>query len=110
MTDFMNVEMIATWAGSITVIVALTQAAKYYLNFDFDPKWYTLIFSFIINAARLAFITKVYTPETIVFTLIDVLGMAFAAVGGYESIVKPVVNKMQANKENKANSEEDKTE
>lgn len=94
MSDFLTMEVFGTFAGMILFITALTQAIKYFVPWNINPKVYAIVLSVVANVANLVFITKTFTPEAIFLMILNIFIVAFAASGGYDYVVKPIQNKI----------------
>lgn len=95
MNEFLTLDIFGTFAGMIIFITVLTQALKYFIPLEINPKIYAIVLSAVANVANLVFINHTYTAESIFLMIVNIFIVAFAASGGYEYAVKPIERKLE---------------
>ena len=91
MENFITIDMFLSLTACITIVALGTQLLKKYVNYD--AKWLALILSAIVTVIRLIVVAD-YSILGIVVGMFNILPILFGAVGGYETLVKPIVNKI----------------
>lgn len=97
-TDWVTWDIMSSFVGMAALVAALTQIIKmipFPFNDKVDPKWYTLIFSILLNFALHFIHLKDYSVEGIVLMIINILVVFASAVGAYEAVIKPVQKAIQ---------------
>ncbi len=95
MQDFITMDMLISLAGCILIVTAVTQIAKRYININ--AKWFTLVFSIIIAIARIIVVGD-FSLMGIVLGILNIIPIMFGAIGGYETVVKPIARNMSKDK------------
>jgi len=88
MTDFINIDILLTLAGCVTLTTLFTEMCKLYIKKSIDPKWYSLAFSFVFVTARQIFIVKDHTMTGWFMTGINIVVCLLSAVGIFETVGK----------------------
>lgn len=84
--DFLSVDYVASYLGSIVVIMLVTQFVK---ELPWIAKLPTKYLVFIVALVHLMiFVRPVYTLEAVALTLINALLLTLTATGGYDFAVK----------------------
>lgn len=93
--EFVSLNILASLAGVVLLTTALVEATKYLLSkINIDPKWYALLWSFVLMMARQVFLLKDFSGEGWMLAFINWLIAFASAVGIFESIVKPIERKI----------------
>lgn len=84
--DFLSVDYVASYLGSIVVIMLVTQFVK---ELPWIVKLPTRYLVFLIALGHLlVFVRPAYTVEAIALTLINALLLTLTATGGYDFAIK----------------------
>ena len=82
-TEFISLELITTFYGSVFVVELLTQMSKRYVGID--PKWLTLGFAAVVSLIRLISIGDFSLIE-FALAAFNALLIAGASIGAFETI------------------------
>lgn len=91
MENFITIDMFLSLTACITIVALGTQLLKKYVNYD--AKWLALILSAIVTVIRLIVVAD-YSILGIVVGMFNILPILLGSIGGYETLVKPIVNKI----------------
>ena len=95
--EFVTLDYLGTLAGCIAIVTALTQILKLYVP-SVGPKWWALIGSIIVIVIRQLFVMQDLSASGWAEAFINLLICIGAASGLYSYLVKPVADKIAANK------------
>jgi len=87
--DFIDVEAVKTFAGAVALVVAITQVIKNYIP-KVDPKYISLVLSFVVMFGILFIFSKDFTVAGIFLCVLNSLLVSGAAVGLFEYAIKPI--------------------
>ncbi|MBC8537263.1 hypothetical protein [Feifania hominis] len=93
MEEFFTWEYLATFAGASAAVTLITQVIKRYVSID--PKWIALAASLVIEAGIQFLYLRDFTVSGIFLAVVNVFVVLAAAVGVFETVVKPVQNLTQ---------------
>lgn len=105
MSNFVDIGILGTIAGSSAVITMLTQVMKQYLPKNVDTKWLALVFSIIIGVVRIIYIGQ-FDFNGIVSGIFNIFILLSVSIGIYE-IGDSVSDKFISHKKSEKESEED---
>lgn len=91
MENFITVDMFLSLSACILIVTAGTQILKKYVNYD--AKWLALILSFIVTAVRIIVVAD-YSVLGIIIGIFNIIPILLGSIGGYETIIKPIANKI----------------
>lgn len=91
MENFITVDMFLSLTACIAIVAAGTQILKKYVNYD--AKWLALILSFIVTAVRIIVVAD-YSVLGIIIGIFNIIPILLGSIGGYETIIKPIANKI----------------
>ena len=83
MEDFITIEMLGTLVGCSAIVTLLTQVLKKYIPETVDTKWLALLFSIIVGALRIFYVSD-FTFAGIVTGIINIFVLLAVSVGIYE--------------------------
>lgn len=83
MQDFITIEMLGTLVGCSAIVTLLTQVLKKYIPETVDTKWLALLFSIIVGALRIFYVSD-FTFAGIVTGIINIFVLLAVSVGIYE--------------------------
>jgi hypothetical protein len=89
-------EFLATFAGSVAFVTAVTEVIKYYLS-KVSPKYIALVAAILVTFAVQLLFYKDFTPEGLVLAAFNVIAVLFGSIGAFEAIVKPIERKLTNN-------------
>lgn len=93
MSEFFTWEFLATFAGSIAFVTALTEVIKYYLP-KINPKYIALVAAVLVTFAVQLLFYKDFSTEGMVLAAFNVIAVLFGSIGAFEAIVKPIERKL----------------
>lgn len=96
MENFITLDMFLSLAGCITIVTIATQLVKQFCKID--AKWLALLISAIVTAVRVIAIGD-YSGKGIIVGIFNIIPILYGAIGGYETIIKPIANKISEKKE-----------
>jgi hypothetical protein len=85
-SDFVTWEFLATFAGAVIVVTALTELFKHY--FKIDPKWIALVFSLLIAYGVQVLFKMDYELGSFVLSTVNGFFVAGTSIGLFEGAVK----------------------
>jgi hypothetical protein len=97
MQEFFTWGLLATYAGCLSVTILFTQ----FLKGIWPQKWPVQYLSYLIAFAVLVlsgWALETLTWRAIILSLFNAVIISFAANGGYENIIKPILNKIVSSK------------
>lgn len=92
-SEFMNLEMLATFAGLVTVVTLIVQFSKSLIKSKFGDaavRLYTFVISLVLTFVFARAGTGI---EGILLTVINAIIISVASMGGYEVVVDPKAEK-----------------
>ncbi|HIS12702.1 MAG TPA: hypothetical protein IAB40_06320 [Candidatus Onthocola stercoravium] len=95
MENFITIDMFLSLTACITIVALGTQLLKKYVNYD--AKWLALILSAIVTIVRIIVVAD-YSLLGIVIGIFNILPILLGSIGEYETLVKPIVNKISDTK------------
>ena len=93
--DFMNLEMLATFAGLVTAVTLIVQFSKSLIKNKFGDaavRLYTFVIALVLTFVFARAGTGV---EGILLTVINSIIISMASMGGYEIVVDPRAEKQK---------------
>lgn len=93
MNEFLTWEFLATFAGSVAFVTFVTELVKYYLT-KIDPKYIALVAAVVVTFAVRLLFYKDFTLDGLVLATFNVAAVLFAAIGTFESVIKPIERKL----------------
>lgn len=90
MDDFISVEFLLTFAGTITFVTVATQASKSLLPEKIDTKWLALAFSIIASIFRVI-LAGDYSASAIILAFVNLFLIYGCSIGLFET-GKSVIN------------------
>lgn len=96
--DWITWGMVASYAGMVAVTAAVTQIVKglpLTLNDTLDPKWYSLIVSLVLSLGVQFLYRHDMSAQGIFMMFLNWIVVYGSAVGGYETIIKPIERNMR---------------
>lgn len=91
MENFITIDMFLSLTACITIVALGTQLLKKYVNYD--AKWLALILSAIVTVVRIIVVSD-YSVLGIIIGIFNIIPILLGSIGGYETLVKPIVNKI----------------
>lgn len=99
MNEFFTWDFLKSYAGAIVFIAAVTQIAKYYISIN--PKWISLIAAVVVVMGTQIFYVKDLSAQGILLAAFNVVAVLCGSIGLFESVIKPIVNKISQSKDNR---------
>lgn len=87
MESFITLDMFLNLTACSMIVMVATQLIKKYV--DYDAKWLALIMSAIVTAIRIIVVAD-YSLLGVLIGVMNIIPILLGAVGGYETILKPV--------------------
>lgn len=91
--DFMNMEMLTTFAGLTTAVILIVQFTKSLVKKKFGDvvvRFYTFIIALVLT---FVFSSNGANPQGIIITIINAIMVTVSSMGGYELIADPMAQK-----------------
>lgn len=96
--DFMNAEMMTTFAGLTGAVMLIVQFTKSIIKNKFGDSFVRL-YSFIIALIlTFVFAGKGSQPQDIIMSIINAIIITMASTGGYEMLTDPKAKKSKSSK------------
>lgn len=94
MNEWINSESLFSFGGNVLICTFMTQIVKYYFT-KVDPKWITLFTAILCVFTTQVIHVNNYTFENIVTSMFNVCFLVASAIGGFETIIKPIQKNIQ---------------
>lgn len=96
--DFMNLEMLATFAGLVAAVTLMVQSSKSLIKNKFGDAA-VRVYTFVIALVLTFVFARAGTGlEGILLTVINAIIISVASMGGYEVIMDPKAEKQMVDK------------
>lgn len=93
MNEFITLDFMATFGGAVFVVELFTEILKK-LGVKLDPRVIALIISIIVTMCVQTFFYADLSASAIVLAAFNALLVCAAAIGAFETIVKPIQSKI----------------
>ena len=93
MNDFITWEFLATFAGVVAAVTALTEITKQFISLNL--KWISLLLSAIVVLGGSILVLGKTDGSKILLSCINVFVVCGAATGTYKHLVEPIENALK---------------